>query len=140
MSEKSLDGAAKEGEDLCQTFFAWKGVSLTVPSGKQILHDLEGIVHCGELCFIMGPSGAGKSTFLDVLADRVKADNTVGRIYVPEGTAEARSLAYVQQHDALPAVLTARQVRGMRSALVSALACSLAVFGILILLCWNLQR
>ncbi|KAF2771146.1 putative ABC transporter [Teratosphaeria nubilosa] len=40
--------------------------------GKQILTDITGSVHPGELLAIMGASGAGKTSFLDILARKKK--------------------------------------------------------------------
>lgn len=47
-------------------------------NGKQILSDIRGVAHPGELTAIMGASGAGKTTFLDILARKNKRGQANG--------------------------------------------------------------
>ena len=98
---------------------AWRGVCYAVRAQgdgkvtKVVLSDVSGAVAAGEVCFIMGPSGAGKSTLLDALGDRISHQNAAGQVRIPKNDgvdSTMRPIAYVQQQDALPAVLTARQV------------------------------
>jgi ATP-binding cassette, subfamily G (WHITE), member 2 len=51
-------------------------------NGKQILTDVKGVAHPGEILAIMGASGAGKTTFLDILARKNKRGTVQGNFYV----------------------------------------------------------
>ena len=51
-------------------------------NGKEILSNISGTVHPGELMAIMGASGAGKTTFLDILARKNKKGTISGNFYV----------------------------------------------------------
>ncbi|KAF2863333.1 hypothetical protein K470DRAFT_211043 [Piedraia hortae CBS 480.64] len=50
--------------------------------GKQVLNNVTGAVHPGELLAIMGASGAGKTTFLDILARKKKRGLVSGNIWL----------------------------------------------------------
>ncbi|KAF7189662.1 ABC transporter G family member, partial [Pseudocercospora fuligena] len=50
--------------------------------GKQILTNVTGAVHPGELMAIMGASGAGKTTFLDILARKRKRGLVTGEAWL----------------------------------------------------------
>lgn len=81
--------------------------------GKQILHDIQGAVHPGQLMAIMGASGAGKTTFLDILARKNKRGVTTGQFYVNgEKIAddEFRSvIGFVDQEDTMLPTLTVHE-------------------------------
>lgn len=51
-------------------------------SGKNILSNIQGICHPGEVTAIMGASGAGKTTFLDILARKNKRGQVFGNFFV----------------------------------------------------------
>lgn len=51
-------------------------------NGKQILTNVQGMAHPGEILAIMGASGAGKTTFLDILARKNKRGIVQGNFYV----------------------------------------------------------
>ncbi|KAK4507275.1 hypothetical protein PRZ48_001010 [Zasmidium cellare] len=50
--------------------------------GRQILYDIQGSVHPGELMAIMGASGAGKTSFLDILARKKKRGAVAGDFWL----------------------------------------------------------
>lgn len=50
--------------------------------GKQILSNIAGAVHPGELLAIMGASGAGKTSFLDILARKNKRGTVTGESWL----------------------------------------------------------
>lgn len=54
----------KEGKDI----LALSHVNVLLPSGKELLHDVNVSIEKGDRVMLKGPSGAGKSTFLRVLA------------------------------------------------------------------------
>jgi ABC-type multidrug transport system ATPase subunit len=78
--------------------------------GKQLLTDVQGVVHPGELLAIMGASGAGKTTFLDILARKNKRGEATGEFYVNGEQVlddEFRSVTgFVDQDDTLLSTLT----------------------------------
>lgn len=51
-------------------------------NGKQILSNIAGAVHPGELLAIMGASGAGKTSFLDILARKNKRGTVTGESWL----------------------------------------------------------
>ncbi|PNS21841.1 ABC transporter G family member [Sphaceloma murrayae] len=91
---------------------SFEGVSYNL-KGKQILYDITGAVHPGQLMAIMGASGAGKTTFLDILARKNKRGITNGNFYVngqkvPDD--DFRSvIGFVDQEDTMLATLTVHE-------------------------------
>lgn len=81
--------------------------------GKQILADISGAVHPGELMAIMGASGAGKTSFLDLLARKNKRGDVSGEFLVngeKVPTEEFRSvIGFVDQDDTLLPTLTVHE-------------------------------
>lgn len=81
--------------------------------GKQILSNIQGAVHPGQLMAIMGASGAGKTTFLDLLARKNKRGTTTGNFYVNgEKVADDdfRSvIGFVDQEDTMLPTLTVHE-------------------------------
>ncbi len=82
-------------------------------NGKQILSDIQGAVHPGQLMAIMGASGAGKTTFLDILARKNKVGTVQGHFYVNGEKVlddEFRSvIGFVDQEDTLLPTLTVHE-------------------------------
>ena len=82
-------------------------------NGKQILSDVRGIAHPGQLMAIMGASGAGKTTFLDILARKNKRGVVGGQFYVNGEKvidAEYRSvIGFVDQDDTMLPTLTVHE-------------------------------
>ena len=82
-------------------------------NGKQILVDVSGVAHPGQIMAIMGASGAGKSTFLDILARKNKRGTTAGDVFVngekiPDN--EYRNvIGFVDQEDTLLPTLTVQE-------------------------------
>lgn len=78
----------------------------------ELLREVSGRAHPGEMCALMGASGAGKSTLLDVLAGRKTTGDITGDILFngTERTAAImRSSAYVLQDNVHIGVLTVRE-------------------------------
>lgn len=81
--------------------------------GKQILHDIQGAVHPGQLMAIMGASGAGKTSFLDILARKNKRGTVRGDFYVngeKVNDNDFRSvIGFVDQEDTMLPTLTVHE-------------------------------
>jgi ABC-type multidrug transport system ATPase subunit len=81
--------------------------------GKQIVSNITGSVHPGELLAIMGASGAGKTSFLDILARKKKRGLVTGDFWLNgEKVAddEFRSvIGFVDQDDTLMPTLTVHE-------------------------------
>lgn len=81
--------------------------------GKQILHNITGAVHPGQLMAIMGASGAGKTTFLDILARKNKRGSTTGNFFVNGqkiSNTDFRSvIGFVDQDDTMLPTLTVHE-------------------------------
>ncbi|KAH8776158.1 ABC transporter-like protein [Hyaloscypha finlandica] len=82
-------------------------------NGKQILTNIQGMAHPGEILAIMGASGAGKTTFLDILARKNKRGNVQGNFYVNGETVndnEYKSVVgFVDQEDTMLPTLTVHE-------------------------------
>ena len=82
-------------------------------NGKQILVDVSGVAHPGQIMAVMGASGAGKSTFLDILARKNKRGTAAGEFFVngekiPDN--EYRNVVgFVDQEDTLLPTLTVQE-------------------------------
>eukprot|EP00939_MAST-03C_sp_MAST-3C-sp1_P004967 g4967.t1 len=93
---------------------SWRHVGFSVQD-RQILQDLSGDVHSGEICAVMGPSGSGKTTLLDIIADRVdlhksgrKSNGNV--LFNHNASSVFGSVgAYVPQDDSLIGTLTVKE-------------------------------
>jgi len=81
LSEDDEEEEAKLLADHKPASLAFEHVSYNL-KGKQILYDISGTVHPGQLMAIMGASGAGKTTFLDILARKNKRGAVNGDFYV----------------------------------------------------------
>lgn len=82
-------------------------------NGKQILTNVQGVAHPGEIMAIMGASGAGKTTFLDILARKNKRGAVSGDFYVNGervGDAEYKNVVgFVDQEDTMLPTLTVHE-------------------------------
>lgn len=80
---------------------------------KQILTDITGSIHPGELLAIMGASGAGKTSFLDILARKNKLGSVKGNIWLngeKVSDEEFRNvIGFVDQDDTMLATLTVHE-------------------------------
>lgn len=103
------DEGAKLMADHKPAALYFRNVSYRI-KGKQLLADVQGVVHPGELLAIMGASGAGKTTFLDILARKNKRGEATGEFYVNGEQVlddEFRSVTgFVDQDDTLLSTLT----------------------------------
>lgn len=106
------DEGAKLMADHKPAALYFRNVSYRI-KGKQILADVQGVVHSGELLAIMGASGAGKTTFLDILARKNKRGEATGEFYVNGEQVldnEFRSITgFVDQDDTLLPTLTVHE-------------------------------
>ncbi|QOU20415.1 hypothetical protein BRETT_005072 [Brettanomyces bruxellensis] len=92
-SENSADG---------NEYFAWKDLTYTLPSGKCLLHEINGSVKRGQLVALMGSSGAGKTTLLNALSGRYAQGSTTSTSISP---LPAR-IGYVEQQEMFVEELT----------------------------------
>jgi ABC-type multidrug transport system ATPase subunit len=80
---------------------------------KQILTNICGAVHPGELMAIMGASGAGKTTFLDILARKNKRGEVQGDFYLNGEKVLDQEfktvIGFVDQEDTLLPTLTVHE-------------------------------
>lgn len=82
-------------------------------NGKQILTNIRGVAHPGEIMAIMGASGAGKTTFLDILARKNKRGTVSGDFYVngeKVNNADYKNVVgFVDQEDTMLPTLTVHE-------------------------------
>lgn len=106
------DESAKLMADHKPAALYFRNVSYRI-KGKQILTNVQGAVHPGELLAILGASGAGKTTFLDILARKNKRGESTGEFYVNGEQVldeEFRSVTgFVDQDDTLIPTLTVHE-------------------------------
>nr|KAJ3418067.1 hypothetical protein HK105_000398 [Polyrhizophydium stewartii] len=90
----------------------FRDLSLTLPSGITVMHNVSGKLRAGRTCAVMGPSGAGKSTLFSLLTG--KAKRTSGTIMIngaEQELAEYKKLVgFVPQEDVMLRELTVRDV------------------------------
>ncbi|GAB7338285.1 hypothetical protein MBLNU457_4603t2 [Dothideomycetes sp. NU457] len=112
LSEEDEEENAKLMADHKPAALAFDHVSYNLKN-KQILHDISGAVHPGQIMAIMGASGAGKTTFLDILARKNKRGTASGNIYVngeKVSDNDYRSvIGFVDQDDTMLATLTVHE-------------------------------
>ncbi|KAN0064033.1 hypothetical protein ACQY0O_003639 [Thecaphora frezii] len=90
---------------------------------NHILKSVSGRIEPGQMVAVLGPSGAGKSTLVDILAGRAKSGKVSGEIAFAfadagrsgshVGGMSPRTIAFVDQDDALPAHSTVREALRM---------------------------
>lgn len=82
-------------------------------NGKQILSNIQGVAHPGQVMAIMGASGAGKTSFLDILARKNKRGVVSGDFYVNgEKVSDAdykNVIGFVDQEDTMLPTLTVHE-------------------------------
>lgn len=90
----------------------FENISYTL-NEKQILTNIQGMAHPGEIMAIMGASGAGKTTFLDILARKNKRGVTKGDFYVNGETVTDTEyknvIGFVDQEDTMLPTLTVHE-------------------------------
>jgi ABC-type multidrug transport system ATPase subunit len=112
LSEDDDDLAAQMIMDHKPASLAFRNISYNLKN-KQILYDVQGSVHTGEVMAIMGASGAGKTTFLDLLARKNKRGFVQGEAYingekVPDDDFK-KIIGFVDQEDTLLPTLTVHE-------------------------------
>lgn len=112
LGEEDEEDAAKLLGDHKPASLSFQNVSYSL-QGKQILTDITGVVHPGELLAIMGASGAGKTSFLDILARKNKRGSIKGDAWLNGETVaddEFRSvIGFVDQEDTMLPTLTVHE-------------------------------
>lgn len=95
---------------------SFESLSYTV-NGTQILSNVSGVFHPGELVAVMGGSGSGKTTLIDILTGRRSAGEVTGHIRyndteLPDAKEWLRKNGgyVVQEDDELARTLTVREV------------------------------
>ncbi|RNJ55815.1 hypothetical protein D7B24_008012 [Verticillium nonalfalfae] len=82
-------------------------------NGKQLLANIQGMAHPGEVMAIMGASGAGKTTFLDILARKNKRGRVSGDFLVNgekvTDAAYKNVIGFVDQEDTMLPTLTVHE-------------------------------
>jgi ABC-type multidrug transport system ATPase subunit/ABC-type multidrug transport system permease subunit len=110
--EDSDDEAAKLMTDHKPASLYFNEVSYAL-NGKQILDNISGVAHPGELMAVMGASGAGKTTFLDILARKNKRGRASGNFYVNgekvDDTEYKNVVGFVDQEDTMLSTLTVHE-------------------------------
>uniref|UniRef100_A0A6U1MQ19 ABC transporter domain-containing protein n=1 Tax=Fibrocapsa japonica TaxID=94617 RepID=A0A6U1MQ19_9STRA len=84
----------------------------SVQGMKQILSNVSGTVHRGDMVALMGPSGSGKTSLLNVLAQRVDQSSVSGKIFInglPVTKSWKRRMGFVFQDDLMLSNLTVRE-------------------------------
>lgn len=82
-----------------------QGGSLRAPKMNQILYNVSGCVHPGEVLALMGPSGSGKTTLLSIMGGRQQRSMRIeGQVLFNGGRLDKkmkRNIGFVMQDDLL---------------------------------------
>lgn len=105
------DEAGKLMSEHTPVSLSFKNIGYSLPHIKQpLLVSATGSVKSGQVLAIMGASGAGKTTLLDILANRTKAGQVTGNVYVNGKTCPREEyknlIGYVDQEDTMIPTLT----------------------------------
>lgn len=110
--DDSDDEATKLMTDHKPASLYFENVSYRI-NGRQILTDVQGVAHPGQVMAIMGASGAGKTSFLDILARKNKRGTVCGDFYVNgEKVTDAdykNVVGFVDQEDTMLPTLTVHE-------------------------------
>jgi ABC-type multidrug transport system ATPase subunit/ABC-type multidrug transport system permease subunit len=110
--EDSDDESLKLMTDHKPASLYFENVSYNI-NGRQILSDIQGVAHPGQVMAIMGASGAGKTTFLDILARKNKRGTVSGNFYVNgekvDDTSFKNVVGFVDQEDTMLPTLTVHE-------------------------------
>jgi ATP-binding cassette subfamily G (WHITE) protein 2 (SNQ2) len=92
--------------------FTWRDLNLVIPTGRKLLHNVDGFVRPGQMTALMGASGAGKTTLLTTLSQRMAIGELTGDMLVdgkPLGPGFQKSTGFVLQGDVHLATQTVRE-------------------------------
>ena len=92
------NGCEKQGNEfcgLCCTKVEHFGVKF---GNKEILHDVNLHIHCGELTAVIGPNGAGKSTLLKAILGELKHSGKLNYLDAADQNTVIPVIGYVPQH------------------------------------------
>jgi len=92
------NGCEKQGNEfcgLCCTKVEHFGVKF---GSKEILHDVNLHIHCGELTAVIGPNGAGKSTLLKAILGELKHSGNLNYLDAADQNTGVPVIGYVPQH------------------------------------------
>lgn len=99
----------EEGEENAPIFLSFNDLGVKI-NDRQILQNVSGKVHPGEMLAVMGPSGSGKTTLLNILAGRLLAQE--GEILLNGKQLDRKlkkKICYVLQEDIFFANLTLQE-------------------------------
>lgn len=85
-----------------RSVLSWKNVTLTLDSGRELLHNVSGMAAPGEMIALMGSSGAGKTTAMNAIAQRIDFGRMDGTFMVdgsPLPASFGKSVGFVMQGD-----------------------------------------
>ncbi|KAJ5895028.1 ABC transporter G family member [Penicillium taxi] len=112
LSDDSDDESARLQAEYRPASLSWENVSYYL-NHREILSNIQGASHPGQITAIMGASGAGKTTFLDILARKNKRGTVQGDFYVNGeqiGDQDFKNLiGFVDQEDTMLPTLTVHE-------------------------------
>ncbi|KAJ3099392.1 hypothetical protein HDU97_003225 [Phlyctochytrium planicorne] len=91
---------------------SFKNLCVKLPTGREVLKSVSGLLKSGRMTAIMGPSGSGKTTLMNVLLGKMK--HTSGEIRINNQPSDPsiyrKVIGYVPQEDTMLRELTVREV------------------------------